>query len=368
VSCIGSLRRAALLALAAGALGACTGEDDDPPCPEDAGTLCRVIGTGTLGFNGEGLAAEESWLYFPSAVRVHPDGRLVVVDFNNMRVRALDPDGTLVTIAGNGEHAWSTPGAQVRETALENPIDAVYAPDGTLYILPLHEARVVRVGADGIANPCAGTGDIGYDGDGGDATLATLSEASGLAVGDDGALYVADTQNNAIRVVEDGVIRTLAGAAEAGFVDGVGAEARFSGPQRIAVGEGTLYVADANNHAIRAVDLTTGAVTTVAGTGARGYAGDGGAANAALLMYPYGVNVGSDSALWIADSGNNVVRRVRDGLIETVAGTGVEGFTGDDGPAVDATFAFPVHMVEHDGSLYVADMKNGAVRAVRGVE
>ncbi len=366
MSCIGRLLRGAPIVLA---LAACTGEaPGDEPCPDTPGTVCRVVGTGTLGFNGEGLDALESWLYFPSAVREHPDGRLVLVDFNNMRVRAVDPDGTVVTLAGTGEHAWSTPGAQARETALENPIDAVYGPDGSLYVLPLHEARVLHVGADGVVAPCAGSGEVGYEGDGGEATAAKMSEGSGLAMGADGALYIADTQNNLVRVVEGGTIRTLAGAPEAGFVDGAATDARFAGPQRLAVGDGVLYVADANNHAIRAVDLATGAVTTVAGTGTRGYTGDGGLATAAALMYPYGVNVGTDGTLWIADSGNNVIRRVRSGTIETVAGTGEEGLTGDDGPALDATFAFPVHLLERDGDLYVADLKNGVIRVVRGVE
>ncbi|MDP2310151.1 MAG: hypothetical protein Q8P18_29305 [Pseudomonadota bacterium] len=368
MSCIGKVTSGGLT-LGGLFLAACTGPSPiDAPCPDTPGTVCRAIGTGELGFNGEGLPALESWLYFPSAVREHPDGRLVVTDFNNMRVRAVDPDGTLVTIVGSGEHAWSTPGASALESALENPVDAAFAPDGSLYIMPTHEARVVHVGADGIVQPCAGSGEVGYEGDGGDPTAAKISEASGLAVGDDGALYVADTQNNVIRVVADGVIRTVAGAAEPGFVDGAAAEARFSGPQRLAVQGGVLYVADANNHAIRAIDIDTGAVTTVAGTGERGYAGDGGPATAAQLMYPYGVNVGTDGALFISDSGNNVVRRVVGGTIETVAGTGEEGLTGDDGPAIDATFSFPVHALVSGGDLYVADLKNGVVRVVRGIE
>ncbi|MFN7146005.1 MAG: hypothetical protein ACK4YP_19670, partial [Myxococcota bacterium] len=169
------------------------GPPEKEGCPEEPGTVCRVAGTGDLGFNGEGLPALESWLYFPSAVRAHPDGRLVVVDFNNMRVRALDPDGTLVTLVGNGDHAWSSPGAPALETALENPIDAVFAPDGTAYILPLHEARVLHLGADGIVTPCAGSGEVGYAGDGGDALTAAMSEASGLAVDEAGTLYIADT-------------------------------------------------------------------------------------------------------------------------------------------------------------------------------
>ena len=350
------------------ALLACAGgPPEEEVCPDTPGTVCRVAGTGQLGFNGDGLPAEESWLYFPSAVRVHPDGRLVLVDFNNMRVRAVEPDGTLVTLLGNGDHAWSTPGATALETALENPIDAVWGPDGTVYVLPLHEARVVSMGADGRVVPCAGSGELGYGGDGGDALLATMSEGAGLAVDDAGALYIADTQNNAIRVVRGGIIDTLAGNGEAGFVDGVGRDARFSGPQRITAHDGVLYVADANNHAVRAVDTATGTVTTIAGTGVRGYEGDGGPAIDATLSYPYGVEPAPDGTLWVADSGNNVIRHVSGGQITTVAGTGVEGLTGDGGPALHATFGFPVHTVLDGADLYVADLKNGVVRVLRGV-
>jgi serine/threonine-protein kinase len=347
------------------ALLACSGPDPEDPC--SPGDVCRVIGTGDLGFNGEGLPALESWLYFPSSVRFAPDGRLVVVDFNNMRIRALDEDGTLETIAGSGDHAWSTPGTGVLTSALENPVDVVFLADGTFYIDALHEARILYVGADGVVAPVAGTGDEGYTGDGGPANVAWLSEAAGIAVGDDGTLYIADTNNNCIRYVgTDGIIETLVGAAEAGLVDGTGTDARFSGPQRLAFADGALWVADSNNHAIRRVGIADRAVTTVAGTGVSGYTGDGGVATAATLSYPYAVELGPDGALWIADSGNNVVRRVDpDGTITTVAGTGVEGLTGDDGPALDATFAFPAHLTFDRDDLIVADLKNGVVRRVK---
>lgn len=280
-----------------------------------------------------------------------------------MRVRALQDDGTITTLVGNGQHAWSTPGAGPLETALENPIDAVWGQDGTLYILPIHESRVLMVNPDGTVEPCIGTGEQGYAGDGGDAQTAQISESAGLAVGGD-AIYVADTQNNVIRVVRAGVISTLAGGAEAGFVDGVGAAARFSGPQRLSLEDETLYVADANNHAIRAIDVRTGDVTTVAGTGVAGYDGDGGDARRAALTWPQGVTA-VEGVLWIADSGNNVVRVVHDGTIETWAGTGREGYSGDGGDPVSATFAFPAHVLVRDDGVFVADMKNGAVRVVR---
>lgn len=340
---------------------ACTGAESECGAP---GEICTFAGTGQLGFNGDGLSAEESWLYFPSALREDPSGRVVIVDFNNMRVRAVEEDGTLSTLVGNGQHAWSTPGALPLATALENPIDAVWSPDRTLYILPLHEARVLMVMPDGTVEPCIGGGEPGYDGDGGDPHLATISEAAGIAAGPD-AIYVADTQNNVIRVVRDDVITTLAGSVEPGFVDGAGADARFSGPQRISLLDRTLYVADANNHAIRAVDVDTGVVRTVAGTGTSGYAGDGGPAEAAELTWPQGVTAADDGALWIADSGNNVVRVVRDGAIETFAGSGVAGYSGDGGSAADANFSFPVHVLVRSDGVYIADMKNGAVRVVR---
>jgi sugar lactone lactonase YvrE len=331
--------------------------------------VCRVIGTGDMGFNGEGLPALESWLYFPSVVRVAPDGRLVVVDFNNMRIRAVDPDGTLVTIAGSGDHAWSTPGAGVLETALENPVDVVFADDGRFFIAAQHEARVLLVDADGNVTPYAGTGDEGYAGDGGPADAAWLSELGGIAIARDAGagdtLYLSDTGNNCIRVVDpDGTLRTLAGAPEPGFVDGAGTDARFSAPQRIDYADGAVYVADAFNHAVRRVDAATGAVTTVAGTGTPGYTGDGEDARLATLNYPYGVTVDRTGGLLVADSLNNVVRRIdADGIITTVAGTGEKGLSGDDAPALSARFDFPVHAIADDaGGFYVADQGNGVVR------
>lgn len=211
----------------------------------------------------------------------------------------------------------------------------------------------------------AGTGDWGFAGDEGPATEAWLSEASGIAVKDD-VLYIADTDNNCLRAVgADGVIRAHAGTMEPGFVDGPGAEARFRRPQRLYADGDWLYVADADNHAVRRVRLDTGDVETIAGTGEAGFDGDGGAATAARLRTPYGVYA-RDGVVWIADSGNNVIRRVdADGLIETIAGTGDEGYAGDGGAPLDATFAFPVDVTLDGDAVLVADMKNGAVRRIR---
>ncbi len=357
------------------ALYGCAGPEPVEACA--AGDICRVAGTGQLGFNGEGLAAADSWLYWPSSVEIDPAGRLVIVDFNNMRLRRLEPDGTLRTIAGSGEHSWSAPGSGALESPLENPVEVRFLPDGTFFIAALHEARVLYVDADQQVTVYAGTGEQGFSGDGGPATAAALSEAVGLAVLeapagdlDAGTLVISDTQNHCLRAVTpDGAIRTLAGKGLPGYAgdgddfDGV----MFSTPERIDAAGGALYVADTYNHAVRRLDLLTGAVSTVAGIGAPGFSGDGGPATAAQLNSPYGLDMAADGTLWIADTGNNRVRRVApDGTITTLAGTGAAGLTGDDGPALDATLDWPVDVVaDPDGNVYIADMRNGVVRVVR---
>ncbi|MFZ5477532.1 MAG: hypothetical protein ACOZNI_12220 [Myxococcota bacterium] len=345
-------------------LAACTGAPDEgAPCGE--GTVCTIAGTGQNGFDGDGRAATETMFYFPSAVRPTPDGEIAVVDFNNMRVRVVDADGLVRTVAGSGVHAYSTPGLPAVETALENPVDVEFLDDGGFYLAALHEARILHVDAEGMISAVAGTGDPGFAGDGGPATEAWLSEASGIAVAD-GVLYVADTDNNCLRAVwPDGTIESLAGAMEPGLADGVGGGARFRRPQRMHADGGYLYVADADNHAVRRVDLATGRVDTIAGTGQAGYDGDGGHALEASLRTPYGV-VARDGVVWVADSGNHAIRRIdADGTIETVAGTGEEGFSGDDGPPLDARFAFPTDVALDGDDLLVADFKNGAVRRIR---
>lgn len=335
-------------------LAACA--DECPP-----GQVCTLAGTGDLGFNGEDLPALESWLYFPSSIRRDPEGRLAFADFNNMRIRAISEDDTLVTLAGNGDHAWSTPGLPPLESALENPVDAVWASDGTMYVMPLHEARVLRVAPGGGVEVYAGSGEVGYAGDGGDALSAAMSEAAGLALDDDGTLYISDTTNNAVRAVDtDGSIRTLAGDGTLGLTDGV--PGAFSGPQRIVWADHVLYVADTNNHAVRAIDCETGQTSTLAGTGTAGYSGDGGDATAAMLNYPTGIDVKGD-VVWIADSGNNVVRKIAGGVIETFAGTGEGGHT--DGSLDEATFDFPAAVLAEEDRVYVADFLSGTIRVAR---
>lgn len=337
-------------------------------------TIDTVAGIGgVLTAGGDGLPARETGLYQPTAVALDARGRLVIDDFNNFKIRRLEADGTLTTLVGWGVHGWADLGAHRLRTDLENPIDVAFLPDGRLLIAELHTGRVLAVDvadADGRVEAYAGgyLEQVGYAGDGGPATSAVLSELRGVAAGDDGRVWIADTQNHCVRVVDpDGAIHPVAGDPVPGFADGGPEEARFAMPERLRVRDGAVWVADTQNHAIRRIDAETFEVETVAGTGVAGFGGDGGAADEALLDAPTGVWPLGDGGFVVADSLNHRVRWVdADGVITTIAGTGEPGFAGDGGLAVDARLNWPADVVaDEDGTVYVADLANGAVRALR---
>jgi len=310
--------RGLTLAWSALALTACS-----PPC--EVGDVCALMGTGFLGFNGDG-AADESALASPTAVREDPDGRPLVVDFSNMRLRVLDEADVVTTVVGNGLHAFSEPGADRLATPLENPIDARYGPDGLLYIAPLHEGRVIRIDDAGRVERVACTGtSLNEGGDGGSALDATMGFVGGLAFGPDGTLYVSDNSNHQVRAVQiGGEITTVLGTGERGFdADGDGTQVRLNSPVMLQIVGDELWVVDAGNHRVAALDLATGQVRTVVGTGDEGYAGDGGPAEEATLSDPFGIATDGER-VWIADLGNKVVREIAaDGVISTViAGSG----------------------------------------------
>jgi sugar lactone lactonase YvrE len=340
-----------------------------PPVPVDpcdaigtADVLCTVAGTGINGFDGDGRQAVDSRLYFPTGVLIDDEGRLVIVDFNNMRVRRRETDGTLVTLAGNGVHGWSEPGAPAAQSPLENPVDAAYGPDGALYVAALHEARVLRV-HEGVIQPYAGTGELGWTGDGGPALAATMGEPGGISVSPDGWLFVADTDNHCVRAVDPtgSSIQTLAGDGLAGFVDGVGATARFHRPRRVHADEAYVWVADTDNHAVRRIDRATGEVVTLAGSGVPGFAD--GASDEARLATPMGLDVRAGEVLF-ADAGNDALRAIgEDGRIRTLVGGYGEGFV--DGPPDEARVAYPYDVAATADGVFVADYRNGAVRLLR---
>ncbi|MGX2029945.1 PKD domain-containing protein [Methylocaldum gracile] len=334
--------------------------------------VTTVTGTGDSGFSGDGGPATQATFFNPSGVAVGPDGSLYIADTYNERIRRVSPDGIISTIAGTGEWGFSGDGGPAIRAQLTSPYGVAVGADGCLYIADSGNHRIRRVDPDGIISTVAGTGYASFSGDGGPATLARLYEPTGVAVGPDGSLYIADRLNDRIRRVgPDGIISTIAGTGEFLFTYGYSGDggpathAQLNFPEGVAMSsDGGLYIADSGNWRIRRVG-PDGIITTVAGTGQAGFSGDGGPASQAKLYHPYGVAVGPDGSLYIADTYNERIRRVGpDGIITTVAGTGQYGFGGDGGPATQAKLSPTGVAVSPDGSLYIADAYNYRIRRV----
>lgn len=275
----------------------------------------------------------------------------------------------ITTLAGNGIASGSGDSGPALQATLNLPAGVAVDTAGNVYVADSANHRIRRVAPDGIITTVVGTGEAGDDGDGGPARDARLRRPLGVAVGADGTLFVADTYNHRIRMVAaDGTITTVAGTGEPGFAGdgGPGAAALLAYPTGIAVGAGgALYIADTGNHRVRRL-AADGAITTVAGTGAAGFNGDGGPATLARLNSPRGVAVAADGTLYIVDRENRRIRMVdADGLITTVAGNGSSGFNGDRGDATQATLRAPYDVaVDSRGNLYVADTFNHRIRKV----
>lgn len=358
------------LALAGGlGVAGCGGEPEpeSKPCGEP-GDICLVMGTGEQTFNGDGKAPEDTALNLPSVARRGPDGRLYVMDFNNYRLRCIVESGVVESVAGSGVHAFATLDVDALESPLENPIDFGFLPDGRVVFVSLHDPRVLVVEPDGTLVAIAGTGEETDTGDGGPAIEATFRELASIAVAPDGTIYVSDDEAHRIRVIHpDGTIDTYAGTGERGDSGdgGPATAAQLNHPEGLALdADGNLFFADTINHRVRRIDAATGIISTVAGTGAQGDGGDGGPAVEAQLRFPSGVAVGDDGRVYVADTFNHRVRRIdHDGVIETLAGSD-KGYAGDGGPAVEALLKGPAYLEVEGDQLLVADMQNQVVRAI----
>ncbi len=350
------------------------------------GAETRVAGTGVAGWSGDGGPARAAELNMPMGLAAGPGPSLYIADSGNNRVQRVDlATGIITTVAGGGQVGSSGDGGPAVDASLGSPDGVALSPGGhTLYIADTlgNQVRAVDL-ATGIITTVAGNGSHGYSGDGGPATSASLSFPEAVAVSA-GTLYIADTDNSVVRAVDlaTGIITTIAGDGLAGYSGngGPARHARLSFPAGLALGGGFLYIADHDNGAVRAVDLSTGIITTLAGTGVLGYSGEGGPATLAAFDDPTGLAlvpgnpapaVRSSSSppvrLLVADTGNLRLRSVDlvTGMVSTVAGNGSIDFSGDGGPATRAQLAVPSSVaVSPGGTLYVADTGNGRVRSV----
>ena len=337
------------------------------------GTISTLAGSGAPGYSGDGGAATSALLRHPEGVAVAPNGDVYFADTDNDVVRKVAfATGIITTVAGNGLPGSTGDGGPATSARLKAPEDVFVAASGDLYIADTgnHEIRKVAT-ATGVITTVVGNGSPGSTGDLGLATAARLNSPRGITVASNGDFYIGDRSNNKIRKVTalTGIITTYAGTGTAGYSgDGALATlARLNRPQGIHLASnGDLYIADALNSAIRKVAAVTGIITTYAGTGTAGFSGDGGAATSAQLNAPEAMHLNSVGDLYIADTVNNRIRRVSSGgTITTVAGTGTAGSAGDGGSATAAQLDTPRGIaIGSNGAYYIGDRNNNKIRKV----
>jgi streptogramin lyase len=286
---------------------------------------------------------------------------------------ALIVPGVITTVAGTGAWIYREDGVPAYDTPIFLPMGVAVDAAGNLFLSDSNNNRVRRVdGASGLISTVAGTGDPGFAGDGSLATSAKVSAPSALALDGAGNLYFADTGNNVIRRIDGitGIITTVAGTGtQQGYTgdNGPAIAAKLNQPYGLTFDANqNLYIADTGNNVLRKVVLSSGTITTVAGTGVPAYLGDGGPAVAAQLNTPWGLSFTPDGSIYIADLNNNVIRRISSSnIITTVVGTGTRGFSGDKGAASTALLNSPAAVtVDVAGNIYVADSGNNRVRKV----
>ncbi len=338
------------------------------------GVITTVAGTGIPGYSGDGANAADAQLWNPAGVAVDKAGNVYIYESVNEIIRKVDANGIITTFAGTVQKSGSSgdggPATQAL-LALNGGGNVAVDSAGNVYISDTLNSAVRKVtAATGIISTFAGiSGKPGGGGDGGAATAANLYYPGGISFDTSGNLYIADTYNQKIRMVsaQNGVISTVAGNGQAGATGDGGAPklASLSYPADVAVdATGDLYIADTGNSKFRKVTVgASPSISTLAGTGAKGYSGDGGPATAATFIAPYGVAVDSSGAVYLADTGNSRIRSVRGANIAAFAGA--SHAQGDGASAAAALLYFPQRLAwDGAGNLYIADNKNNRVRKV----
>lgn len=337
------------------------------------GVITTVAGNGVFGFSGDGGPATAAKLGSMSSISVDSRGNLYINDENRNLIRRIDgATGIITTIAGNGKNYYAGDGKKAGEVAMWPYKMAIDSRDN-IFITEVNGLRIRRIdAATGIATTVAGTGEAPEpSGDGGPATEATVTP-EGVAIDKDGNIFFTDWQRRIRKVsAATGVITHFSGdSLEKGYRGdgGPANKALFDAPSDLTFDkEGNLYVADAGNHAIRKINFVTGIITTVAGTGLFGFSEDGGLATATRLTWPTGIAVDTAGNLYIAESYNHRIRKVNatTGIITTVAGTGTKGYFGDGKPATEAWLDTPGDLsLDKKGNLYITDIYNNRVRKI----
>jgi streptogramin lyase len=360
-----------LWAAAAGILGMAGRAAAEP-------TIATVAGSGQPGNNGDAGAALKINIGDPFGVEFGPDGGLYITEVRHHRLRRLDPKtGELSTVAGTGKIGYSGDGGSATEAALNEPYEVRFDAEGNIFFVEMKNHLIRRVDAKtGVISTIAGTGEEGFGGDGGPAIKAQFRQPHSIALDDHGRMFVADIGNHRIRVIDlkAGTIDTFAGNGERQLpVAGQPAHGRpVLGPRALYIRDNILWLALREGHSVWKLDLAQGREAVwqhVAGTGKKGYSGDGGPATKATFDGPKGIVVNAEGMVDVVDTENQAIRRIdtKTGRISTLAGMGpqAKGYGGDDGPATAAKLDRP-HGICHgpDGAVYIGDTLNHRVRRI----
>ena len=339
--------------------------------------IVTVAGTGSDGYNGDGIAATIAQIGQPNSITVDGKGDVYFVSQENHRVRKVTAStGIITTIAGTGFAGYNGDGIVATSAQLNYPHGVALNALGNVYFIDQenHLIRKVTV-STGIITTIAGTGFYGYNGDGIMATSAEFSSGYDIALDGSDNVYFTDTYNHRVRKVtaSTGIITTIAGTGSSGYNGDVimATSASLGYPVGIALDEsGNVYFTDYANRRVRKVTVSTGIITTIAGTGSYGYNGDGIMATSALLRAPRGVALDGSGNVYIADYFNRRVRKVTvsTGIITTIAGTGSSGYNGDGITATSAQLSGPQGVaLDGSGKVYIADTNNYRIRLLTSV-
>jgi sugar lactone lactonase YvrE len=337
-------------------------------------TIQTIAGTGENADGGPGGPALQTNLVQPFGVELGPDGALYICEFGAHRIRRLDLKTKNITnVAGIGKAGYSGDGGPATAAALDQPHELRLDREGNIYFTDMRNHAVRKIAADaGAITTIAGTGKAGYSGDRGPANNAQLNQPHSIFLDADRHLYIADTGNHRVRRVDlsSGTIDTIAGSGEKRLPrEGIAAATEpLFGPRAICIADGELWIALREGHSVWRMNLKTGNLRHVAGNGKPGYKVDRGSAKDALLNSPKGIGLGPDGRIYVVDSSNHCLRAIdpKTETIETIAGTGgTKGFSGDGGSAAESLLN-NLHGVGFGlrGEIFIGDSHNHRVRVI----
>ncbi|KAG2374607.1 hypothetical protein C9374_010626 [Naegleria lovaniensis] len=333
------------------------------------GMITTIAGNGTGGYNGDNQLATNAQLNYPDSVFVSSNDEVNILDSGNHRIRKIMKNGMITTIAGTGIEGYNGDNQLATNAQLNYPDSVFVSSNDEVYIADTLNHRIRKIMKNGMITTIAGNGTGGYNGDNQLATNAQLNYPDSVFVSSNDEVYIADTANHRIRkIMKNGMITTIAGNGTEGYNgdNQLATNAQLNYPDSVFVSSNDeVYIADTANHRIRKI-MKNGMITTIAGNGTEGYNGDNQLATNAQLSFPESVFVSSNDEVYIADTDNHRIRKImKNGMITTIAGNGTEGYNGDNQLATNAQLNYPDSVfVSSNDEVYIADTANHRIRKI----